>query len=295
MKKVLFSAALLIIIYSILFSFEAYRNTKDSSDSVLIIKNDQYGVNSVDKYDICDEVLFEIDESNVGNVKTVSIFGKQYQMKYEKTIKYVVGDYTVDDYILLDPDPILNDNGNILLTQDGELCSILSNLYKIDIDPQADAETVKRAVESALNSYIDFSKYAYCDSIQSVISEDDDSGFISNTIRWYNKIGDAVKDDYISLYVNCDGYISAVNLRYLNIKHLDEIKEDIKIDDYIPKIEKKLADVYKGIKIDFTVKNALLTYVEGEPSVVFGISIKRFDNNGVDYYIESVKMAIKIK
>jgi hypothetical protein len=196
--------------------------------------------------EISETVKTRIEDSKVGNKRTVTFNSKQYYLVYAQTITYIIGGVTVDQYSILNS----NKEGSILLLPDGSIFAILKcPIVKLDIDEKADSETVRKEVEKALGKCIDFSAFEHVKVTESL--PDKTNGFGLYFFVWYNKIGDIMTDQTLQLCVKQNGEVGGLWMKYNADMTFDSVPNDICIDNYIGDIEKSFET--------FMVKNWLIT------------------------------------
>lgn len=208
--------------------------------------------------DIKDEIISSVDDNKVGDRKTITFLGKQYDLVYKETMSYVLSDTVADIYDVENQ----VDQSDILLLQDGTIYAILSlPIGWVNIDKKAEVEVARTAVEDYLKDEIDFDSFEYFESFCSL--PDTSNGFGMYSFLWYNKIGDIKTHNCISLCVHENGEINALKMHYRKGDDFSEVPQDIKIENYYDDIERKLKRIYGKDFTRFEVMNSTITRYNG--------------------------------
>lgn len=245
----------------------------EKHNKVLEVNNAQLNNTTLNhSYDIDENAVVSVDDTKKGNIKTIIFCNKQYELKYNETITYVIGDITVDEYIVVGT----NSQDKVLLLPDGEIYAVLaSTVGQINIDRTADATTVRQAVEDYLKDELDFSTFESCDISCSL--PDISEGFGLYSFVWYNKIGDVITDGTLNLCVKQSGEISAVWMKYRNKNGFENVPIDITIGDFHDEIKNKIKNIYGNNLIEYNVISSVLTHYDGNIYLDCTISVK-YDN-----------------
>ena len=143
---------------------EPNENTVD----VLTIKTDSYygsGTHFFRGYDINETVCFSTNEGLLNDTKTIEFAGNKYELKYTRTIEYVLLNTVVDEYEVITDNPpaSASDIEHVELLPDGTPYAILTeSVSKINMNDCKTGEDVRKAVELTLKDEIDFSAFDVC-------------------------------------------------------------------------------------------------------------------------------------
>ncbi len=216
-------------------------------------------------YDYSESIHMEADESKIGQKKSVSFAGKEYNLIYKETIDYVVNDFTVDSYEIVSDDPGFEQSKtSAKLLSDGTLVSIWIHdgaIAQITFDKDMGHEEIAASVADALKAEIDVGAFEHVD----VVDPDPEKLENNYSITWYNETSGLTHRDYIWVKMDPDGRICSVWMTNRAIHNLEDTSE-LKLDDYIPAIEAKLHDMY-GDYTSYELKSSSLTVVEGSPCI----------------------------
>ncbi|MBO4879034.1 MAG: hypothetical protein J5544_02120 [Clostridia bacterium] len=209
--------------------------------------------------DIRETTVVSVDAAKQNSTKTVVFMGRQYEVVYKQTIKYLFGNTTVDQFSVVD-----NKSDSLLLLPDGTVyAALVSPVTTLDIDEHADKETVRAAVEAALKDTIDFTAFEFCDIEGSV--EDTTDGFGMYRLTWYNKKHGIMTGDTVQVSVRQNGEVGSVWMKNTVDLGLDALTDPFGIEDYSDAIEEELLDIYGDAMTGYEVMWASLTNYEGCP------------------------------
>lgn len=240
---------------------------------------------------------FTVDESKVGDKKTVNFAGKEYETTYKKTGHYYTGDYTVDFYQIIGSDDTMDSLENTIgLLPDGKIWSVITgSVIDIELAGEKSDEEVRAAVEEALKDEIDFSAFEH----NKVSPPDETSGHVRYTLEWYNELSGIKTDGYLTVFLNPDGSVSFIMNKCAVGNSFAALPENIRIADYYHSIDEKVKETtskqYGEDPISWQVNEdgAELTIVEGTPCILLRTDVKVKD--GEDEYTESIKLAVLLE
>ncbi len=192
---------------------------------------DSLGDNIERKNLISDKIEHYFDSNATPN-KVFNINSAELSLKYDESLKYPVGDMTLDQY-LLDGDK----DKKIILKQDGKLKALLYEFETIDFLPTSLVKDIRPLLEDKLASIIDLTKFQYLKK-----SCDDDSVIdrVCNFL-YYNMV-DGYMTDFARLAVYADGQIGALVINDLESENLD-FKVDKETERKL--LSEKIKDVYE--------------------------------------------------
>ena len=256
--------------------------------SILEVMNPQLAVSHFDhKNEISETTIVSVDAAKQNSMKTVEFMGRQYDLIYKQTIKYLFGDTTVDQFSVAG-----NTADSLLLLPDGTVyAALLSPVTTLDIDEHADKETVRAAVEAALGGEIDFTGFEFCDIEGSL--EDTSEGFGLYTLRWYNKKHDIMTGEIVQVSVRQSGEVGSIWMKNRVGLDLDELPEGFCVEDYSSEIESKLREIYGEAMEDYEIMNVVLTYYDGRPCLDLTVGVSCLDSNG-NALSEACELAVVI-
>ncbi|MCR5695202.1 MAG: hypothetical protein K6G89_09610 [Clostridia bacterium] len=139
MKKRIISFVIILLLF-ITCSCEMAKNHA----VVLEVGNAQYGDELKHSSDIEGFPIVSINDQKKGDKKLVTFCNKEYELEYNETIRYVIGEVYVDEYVTTGND----DQGKVLFLPDGEIYAMLvPSLGQIEIESTADELTVRQTVK----------------------------------------------------------------------------------------------------------------------------------------------------
>lgn len=97
-------------------------------------------------------------ENSVSATTRIQILEKTHSLNYLNTLRYPVGGYTIHEYSING----CND-GSVFLKEDGSLHGINCTITTLNISESDSQETVRAALEPAISSLVDLSKYQSLD------------------------------------------------------------------------------------------------------------------------------------
>lgn len=260
---------------------------------VLEVRLEQYENTPIIHHnDISETIKVSTNTSNKSFTKKMFFSGKELQLEYKDTYTYITRSETLERYEIVNSE---NKDACVMVTKEGKIFSILGETVCIlDIEKTASVDEVKQAVIQALGSSIDFSKYEYCDCVESL--PDITNGFGLYTYCWYNKLGDAIVGDYVSLCVNHDGEISGLNMNYNAEHNFNNMKNEIFLKDYTASIAEKLQDIYSSNSCklsDYNIKTAILCEYNNNYYIDCVVSVHYIDAEGSEWS-EACQLMVKI-
>ena len=256
---------------------------------VLEVKNAQLDNTEMNhSYDIDSVPIISVNDQKKGNKKTITFGNKQYDLEYNETITYVIGEVCVDEYVIIGN----NNQDKVLLMPDGEIYAMLvSSIGQIDIDRTAEASAVRQAVEDYLKEEIDFGSFKYCDVTCSL--PDISDGFGLYSFVWYNKIGDIITDQTLNLCVKQNGEINALWMKYNSKKGFEDVSDSITINDFNDEIKDKIKKIYGDNLIEYSVSSSVLTHYDGNIYLDCTIAVSYCSEN-TEAYSEACRLLIPI-
>ena len=260
---------------------------------VLEVRLEQYENTPIIHHnDISETIKVSTNTSNKSFTKKMFFSGKELQLEYKDTYTYITRSETLERYEIVNSE---NKDACVMVTKEGKIFSILGETVCIlDIEKTASVDEVKQAVIQALGSSIDFAKYEYCDGVESL--PDITNGFGLYTYCWYNKLGDVIVGDYVSLCVNHDGEISGLNMNYNAEHNFNNMKNEIFLKDYTASIAEKLQDIYSSNSCklsDYNIKTAILCEYNNNYYIDCVVSVHYIDAEGSEWS-EACQLMVKI-
>lgn len=205
------------------------------------------------------------DESREGEKRTIEFAGREYELSFIRRVSFVVGDYTVDEYEIVSDDPALKDVRTLVrLLPDGsigQIALLYGTLASINIKKNKSEKKMAAAVAEALKSEIDVSGFEHF----KVSKPDKEKRIYDYSVRWYNETNGLEHGDSVTVSLDPEGNIFRVLMKCNAVRGLDKAPE-LKLEDYLPAIEAKLAEIYGEVK-DYEFRSELLTIVEGSPCI----------------------------
>ena len=225
-------------------------------------------------FDVTRLVEKSFDGKKANDTKTVEFAGQSYELKYEMTYTYKLGNYSTDLYKIVG-----SDDDYFMFTPEGAVQRVVKkemDAARTQIDVHADGETARAAVEDALKDEIDFAGFEYCDIIESKLAGPD--GFSTYTFIWYNRKGDIMTAEKAKAVLRQDGGIGSVVLP--DDRGLDSVPDDISINDYIPAIEEKLQKIYGEKLAGYTfLFEPELTNIGGTPCIYCELDVEYYEDD----------------
>lgn len=134
---------------------------------------------------------------------TIQVAGQDWNLSYEETITYRVGDYKVNQYRVGD-----SEDSSVLLHEDGSVVALLNtSMIKINILPNDTPETVRAALQPAVAEFVDLSKYQNMKVDRSI--DENEERFDYYYLILYNTIEGYI-GDYTAILVNDDGTVTCL-------------------------------------------------------------------------------------
>lgn len=249
--------------------------TESPSSRVLLINNGTYGDAYFYKnYDVSETVIEYADESKAGLEKTVEFLGKRYELVYNSTVTYVVGNITGDVYYIKGGEYELYGNVHqskvVLLPDDTLVMFLAPTPLSVDLNECKNMEDVRIAAEEALSGEIDFGELEI-----SHAWEDTSSSISEYFFEYHRSLSNGIwKDGLVRIYI-VDGNIR--HLRMLNRADygLDDVSDDLNWEDYIPAIEEKLNELFGESLEDYEIDRdkIILTNIGGSPCIDFTLHV----------------------
>lgn len=214
----------------------------------------------------------------VGSVKKFEFAGKTYELEYENTIYYVLGDYSLDRYSVISGGEDLKGSPAVDFLRSGDVVSVsMRSAFRIDIIEGATDEQIITAVEDCFADMFDFAGYGY----KQVDHIDDLNHY---QLRWYNKRGEFFLDDSLTIRIGKDGeFIQFINKKAAAADPGD-LPEDLDLDDVFAEIEAILRETYSDPSENYVVErdNCKLTVAEGKTAI--HVFAERYDSKGYLLY-----------
>lgn len=264
-KKIILVLTILAFIYMFCACSESTKTTE--SLTITVLDNTNYG-HSADLFDVTtlSNAEVNINKALEGVQKTVMYMGTSYELLYERSITYLFGDITVDQYSIVG-----SEKGSVLLLPNGAIYAIIGIPVKsLDISKYDDSDKVRIEAEKAFSSVIDFSAFEYVNVNESL--SDKTNGFGLYQFVWFNMIGNVMSDRIITMSVKQDGEVSSIWLKNAVEQNFD-ISDDLNFEDYALNIEQKLIEIYGNDFIDYEIHSTELTLFKGKPSIVYQLGI----------------------
>ena len=222
----------------------------------------------------------------VGSVKTFEFAGKTYELEYENTIYYVLGDYSLDRYSVISGGEDLKGSPAVGFLRSGEVVSVsMRSAFRMDIGEEATDEQILSAAEDCFADMFDFAGYGY----KQVDHIDDLNNY---QLRWYNKRGEFFLDDSLTIRIGMDGeFIQFINKK-ASAADPGDLPEDLELEGVFAEIEAILGETYNDPSESYVVEkdNCKLTVVEGKTAI--HVFAERYDSAG--YLLEKPEFAVII-
>ncbi|MBR5714919.1 MAG: hypothetical protein IKX58_09120, partial [Clostridia bacterium] len=241
-------------------------------------------------YDIQKIIIQTIDKNKEGKEKTIEFAGKQYKLRYDKTVEYYLLNTTVDEYRIIKEDAEQEERCCVRLLPDDTIYTIADHpILSIDIKEGESGEKVKAKVENALKDEIDFDEYEYC----RIDEPDDSAGFYYYCFVWRNVKGNIVRGDTVSVAVKYDGDITVIWMKNKVDNGYDTLPDDLSLDDYLPQIESKLKKIYGEAFVDYEVKSSFVGNIDGNLCIICDVDANYNDKQNEKTY-DQIELAVFI-
>ena len=272
---------------------EPNENTVD----VLTIKTDSYygsGTHFFRGYDVNETVRFSTKKGANDDIKTIEFAGNKYELKYTRTIEYVLLNTVVDEYEVIND--IESDGTNCIeLLPDGTPYAILTikPITKININECKNGEDVRNAVEELLKDEIDFSSF----DTYKVKDPDDEAGVAYYFIYWYNKKGNILTKNKTSVMVSKEGEVYNLWMGCNADLGLDNVPDNISVDDYTKAFDERIREAYgeKLVKYEINRDSARLVNINGSPCIDVEIAVDFYEDGYSNPITDLVELAAVIK
>ena len=248
---------------------------------VYTFKFDSNGIKDPDPhFDYDTKEIHTVDESKVGQERTVELLGKQYRLTYMETIDSIINDVLCDKYSV---------NGSeedyaLLLPDDSVyyFCMRSDNcLSSIEADESMDEAAVCALVEDAFKNEFDFSRFGSKDVMRTG-HRTDGSGFGKFYFGWYNEKGNYKTMDRLEIHVSSEGKITDIRAFFRAFSEISA-PDNVAAEDYSAEISEKLGQYYGKDYIGHEIQHARWTRVEGRDGLLVQVGVELTDH---DVYAE---------
>lgn len=173
----------------------------------------------------------------------VKILNQNYKFHYEETLTFPVRDETVDSYLLEGAE----EEQRILLTQNGEIRSILFKFARIEIESDADINEVFDKLKPILEKFIDLSDYKHVNMTGNTEKRGESFGFYD--YLFFNEIN-GYMSDYCKVAVTDEGYLLGFSNISLDVDMTNlQLNIDKKWEDKL--ISEKLKDMFSTSETEY--------------------------------------------
>ncbi|MBR3459976.1 MAG: hypothetical protein IKH21_04185 [Clostridia bacterium] len=244
-----------------------------------------------------ESVRFSTNEGLLNDTKTIEFAGNKYELKYTRTIEYVLLNTVVDEYEIEVNNvfPVyVSDMGHVELLPDGTPYAIRTkSAGKINVKNCQNGEDVRKAVEEVFKDEIDFSAFNVC-KIEGPSPELD---HIFYRIIWYKEISGILTNSYVSVSLDHDGNVRDLWMTNNVDLGLDNVPDNISVDDYTDAFEAKIKEFFGEYLIEFKIDkdSARLTNIKGSPCIDVEYIVKVGGEGFIDPLFDSVDMVAVIK
>ena len=247
---------------------------------IVPIGGDSLG-DGADRSVITKKVVISKDPELIGSVKTFEFAGITYELTYKETVYYLFGGYITDFYSFRSGGAELS----VQYLRDGTVISVRHRAaFKLDIGEGTDEELFS-AVEDYFADMFAFGSFEH-----KKIYRYDDVKFYD--LLWYNKKGDLMTDDWLSISIRTNGDFSLFINKNAAIASFENAPDNIVIDDYSADIEAMLEEMFNDPSESYVIdrENCYMTIIEGRFAVY--IRVERYDSNG--YLVSYPEFAVFI-
>lgn len=220
-------------------------------------------------YDLGFPVTEYVDGSMAGEEMTFEFAGKQYDLVYTSTFNLLYRSSVFCDYELKQPNEIKDSTFRFL--PDGTPVSMLmidSAFVTVDIDENADVDSVRAAVEDTLRDELDFDRYE-CFKL----TKDE---FETYELFYYNELDGIQMADWLEISVSKDGRVYSITMNYNIDFGFGSLPEELNFEDYLPSLEARIKKLYGSKYAGYTIKRTELTAVEGTPCIYCYVLVDYF-------------------
>lgn len=223
---------------------------------------------------------------------TMEISGISRHLSYHRTLHYPIGGETVHQYLV-----DYENNGSILLNQDGTIHSFLCTFATLNISKTESPEQILPLLKAELEKWVDLDQYEYVDLPESV---DDADGFGIYNFRFYNQIAGYVTDS-VMVAVNSSGAVFGCRIRKLPEDDIS-LNIDKKLEQEL--IELKMKNIYSTSDTKEYKSNSIkehsapqLKMYNNELCVEYYVSailINKESGNEISSFIHTILIPVKL-
>ena len=237
-----------------------------------------------------------LQDDSVPRSRTISLFGKEYDLEYKETHYFTIGDYTRHRYIATNaeqaspdytytPGDLYDSRPSVIFQDSTDQPIGFSGFYftSIEMTDTMTEEDIFDAVEETMGEYVDFSQY------NERTVQGDVGGDGSCYLYWKKKIGDYYLANYIDVTVSEGG-----GLRYFEIvapptPGTEEPSADtisaISEESTNALLDSRLHQIYDTETcelVDYDIARKRYTRYEGKDSIYYQIDVEA-ELNGEEY------------
>ena len=215
-------------------------------------------------------------DSDVLETKVVSINHKEYNLRYNESLHYPVGDEIVDLYLIEG-----NKDQKVLLNKDGSISAVLFTFETLDLPITASAKEIRPLLEKKLQNLIDLTAYQHVN----VPVEKDDTKmekYEMYTFLYYNSV-DGYMTDYTRVSVSNGEAVWEVSGLSINNLGIDNLDFRIDKEKEQELLTAKLKDIYTTDTTEYKSYNEVfpsqVVMYEGEMYIMHYVSAKYIDSS----------------
>ena len=229
-----------------------------------------------------------LQDDSVPRSRTISLFGKEYDLEYKETHYFTIGDYTRHRYIAtnavdMDPDYVYSpddqyDRRPSVMFLDGTDQPIgFSAFYftSIEMTDTMTEEDIFDAVEEAMSEYVDFSQYTETSVYRSVPE------YGPYYLTWKKKAGDYYLGNQIEVSLNEDGRIWYFEIVAPPTPGTEEPSADtisaISEESTNALLDSRLHQIYDTETcelVDYDIARKRYTRYEGKDSIYYQVDVE---------------------
>ena len=216
-----------------------------------------------------DEVV-SVDE-NALKTRTLSLGGCDYEMIYQDSIYYPVGDYKVDRYFIDG-----NEEKSVLVNRNGDIYALFFAFSEINISNTDTPEDVLPVLREELGKIIDMTKYEKV-HIPKMSESDKENGFRTYSFTFYNERY-GFTSDTVTVFVSGNGNVRNLRIYDFPDELLSTKIENKKVEQLV---EAKIKDMYTTDYVEYIScrifgEKKLVIY-QGEPCILCSVSPQYYE------------------
>ena len=216
------------------------------------------------------------DEALVGTVRSFEFAGKTYELEYECTRNYLLGEYCCDVFNI---EGSLDDY--ICFLRDGSVMQVfIGSAFKLDFDDGMTGDEICTAVKEFFGGMLDLDAYEKV----TIRPPEHENYCYDYCFTWYNEKGGVKRADSTSVTIMEDGTFVRLLTRKDAVIGLDAAPDDLTVEEYYPDVQARIREIYGDDLKSFTLRSedAELTVIDGRFVIYVPVEVV-FDHKGADY------------